>query len=817
MPCEHWVVYTLSFCDHHFGAVLLLLMITDFRYVVRSLLRMRVFTLVTIITLALGIGSAGAIFSVVDWVLFRSTNFPDGLVMLGARDKQGQLIPILIDVQLRAYRELPAVFSETAFGAPQAMNVVLAGEPVSTGTVGVSSSFFPMLGVSLRLGRGFLPGEEVEGKNNVVVISHEFWQQHFNSAADVLGRELIVDQTVCKIVGVLPRGQPIPVYLYSDVYRPLAYHVDPAVPWDPYLFVFSRLRTGVSALQAQQVLATTKIDWPPAVLPYVADQKPAVATIAEVQKFTRPEIYWTLLGAVGFLYGIACLNATNLMLVRMLGRKRELSIRLALGGGRARLIRLFVMESLTVSCVASGLGVLFANWFFPLFMLAAGGRLQGSWTQWSLDWRALVVLAGLTLITSLFIVVVPALRVLRTDIYTGLKDGGAALGESRRLGRLRGGFVVLQAAFAVILLTGAGLMVRTFEKLQQVNLGFDSTRRVKVQLGFPGHYLTGKEERLAMLKRLQERLRHVPGIKSVAYGTDNLMAGSYYAVDSVQLADGTPIKVKIDYASPDFFETAGLVVKRGRLFNQAAGQEIMVNESFARARFGDADPIGQFLKPVGAKSDWSGWLVVGVIGDVRENVRATPGYHIYGPETWYPPVMTTLILQSSRDPDMTLSAAIKRALYEFDQKIVTAMITPLGEVREQQTGLERFALSVLKVLSEIAIVLTVVGLFSVLAYSVNCRMSEFGIRLALGATPRNLMMLVIQRGVLLAVAGVVIGIGGSLALMQYLQSMLYETPTHDPLVLGSVAVLLIVAALGACVFPAIRASKADVARLLRAE
>jgi predicted permease len=792
-------------------------MFTDIRYAVRSLLRSKGFTLVTIITLALGIGSAGAIFSVVDWVLFRSVNFPPGVVFVGARDKQGQFNPWQIDAHARAYREMTNVFSDFGLASRQPVNIVLAGEPVQTGAVGVSANLLPMLGAVPRLGRGFLPGEDRDGHNQVVVITHEFWQMHFHGVDDVLGRELIVDQTVCKVVGVLPAKQAMPGYVHGDVYRPLVYRTDPAEPWSPPLFVFGQLRPGVSIPQAEQAMAGVKVDLPPQIAQFMALQKPSLSTLAELQKLTRPEIHWVLLGAVGFLYGIACLNATNLMLLRMLGKKRELSIRLALGGGRWRLIRLFVIESLGLSLAASGLGVIFANWFFPIFMTVGGAAGQGSWARWSLDWRALAVLGGLTLATGLAIVIVPALRILRADISAGLKDGGAALGESRRLARLRGGFVVLQAAFAVILLTGAGLMVRTFGKLQQVDLGFDTSRRVKVAFSLPDHYLPGNQERLALLRRLQEHLRHVPGVRRVAYGTDGLMTGYYYANWSVQLADGTPVNIKTDYLSPEYLETAGMGLKRGRFFRPGGGAEILVNEAFAHARFGDADPIGQFIKAVKNDQGLVGWTVAGVVRDVRENVRATSGYHIYGPDEWLPTLINSFIVQVSREPDAALSSALKRAVYEFDPKIVTYQISSLDQARDQQTGLERFALTVLKALSEIAIVLTVVGLFSVLAYTVDRRMGEFGIRLALGATPRNLMMLVMRRGVLLALAGIVLGLASSLALTRYLQSLLYETPPHDPLVLGLVALLLLVAAVGACALPAVRASKADVAQLLKAE
>ena len=791
-------------------------MLTDIRYVVRSLARTRGFVLVTVLTLALGIGAAAAIFSVVDWVLFRAHAFPTDLYLIGGTTKQGQFSPICFDAQMRAYQTQVSAFSDYAVATMQSGNVVLDGNPVGTFALAVSPNLLPMLGVTPTLGRGFLASEGVAGRNDVLVISDEFWRRNFNAAPDVLGQKMLVDQTVCTIVGVLGRGQMIPPYFYAHVYRPLVLQVNPATPWDPVLFVLGRLHAGVSRQAAEEALEKAVESLPPA-LTFVRDQRPTLSTMSELQKLYRPEVYWMLLGAVGFLYGIACLNATNLMLVRMLGRRRELSIRLALGGGRRRIIRVFLIESVVLSLLASVAGVLVANWLVPLFTTFWGSQTEGSWKAWSLGWRTIAALGGLSLLTGGAIVLVPAVRILHANIHAGLKDGGAALGESRRLARLRGLFVVLQAAFAVVLLTGAGLMVRTFQKFQTVNLGFDTAKRVKVVLDFPNGYVAEKEGRLALLRRLQDRLQHVPSVESVAYGTDVLMPGWYYGGSKVTLADGSPVEVKLDYVSPNFLETAGLKLTRGRWLTQSSGTDVMINESFAKVRFGHDNPIGQALKPLEGDKKSAGWLVVGVVGDVRENVRTAPGYHVYGPESWYPPAMTTLVVKLTRDPDSAGEGLLRRAIYEFDPKIVTSSVTSLVDTRNQQTVFEHFALAVLNVLSGIAIVLTVVGVFSVLAYTVDQRMTEFGVRLALGATARDLMILVTGRGLLLAGFGIALGMAGAVALTRFLQSLLYETPPYDPMVFGVVAGLLVLAAIAASMVPAVRATRADVSRLLKSE
>jgi putative ABC transport system permease protein len=698
--------------------------------------------------------------------------------------------------------------------SPKPVNVAINGEPVANGVLAVSEELLPILGIAPALGRGFLAEEDAPGRNNVVVISDRFWREHFARAPDVLGREVIVDQVVCTVVGVLPPKRQMPVYMNYHVFQPLGFRPDGRAAQQ--YFMLGQLRPGISAPQAEERMAALKVDLPPGFQRYRAELKNSFATMAELQQLMRPEIYWVLIGAVGFLYGIACLNATNLMLVRMLGRKRELSIRLALGGGRRSLIRLLMLEGATLSVMASAAGVLVANWLVPLLMSLSQPSNNFKWSEWTLDPRALVVLCGLTVVTSLAIVLIPALRIARTDILEGLKDGGAAMGESPALGRLRGVFVVLQTAFAVILLTGTGLMVRSLEKLQDVNLGFDASQRMKISFSFPAGHVPQNEARLAVLKRLQGHLAHVPGVAEVALGTNHLLPGFYAGRTGVELTDGTAIKVSVDYMSDDFIKTAGMTLKHGRMLQQGSS-EVMVNEAFAKARFGEEDPIGQVIQPVDKQFGNGGWQVVGLVADVRDTLRGAPGYHIYAPETWFPPALNTFIVQVSREPDPALAAALKQAVYAFDPKIVVSNVAAMTEMWERQSGYEIFVLSVLKVLSSLALTLTVVGVFTVLAYTVNRRMSEFGIRLALGATSRDLVGLVLSRGMLLVMLGVVSGLAGTFALTRYVQSLLFETPAHDPVVLGSVAAMLVIAAALACTWPAMRATKADVTRLLRSE
>ena len=792
-------------------------MVSELRYVVRSLIRRKGFALVTLLTLALGIGSATAIYSVVDWWLFQPPSTPPGVYLLGSLPKEGSFVPIMFVPHYEAYGKLE-IFSEVAASCFRQGNVVVDHDPVETTFIDTSTGFFSLLGVAPAMGRGFLKGEDVEGRNDVVVVSHGFWRDKLGGRPDVLGSKITVDRQECTVVGVLREGQRMPGYSDSSVYRPLVVHYDPAKPWDPNLMAYALARPGATRTQIEQALSRAAVTMPPE-LAWARDWKPAVRTVEEMQRFIRPDFYGMLLGAVGFLYGIACLNATNLMLVHLLGKQREISVRMALGGGRWRVIRLLVIEALGLSLCGSALGALVANVLIPLFNRASSGSGKDlDWGAWHLSWRTFIVLGGLTLVTGLLISVVPALHALRSNIQTGLKNGGGAIGESPRLARLRGTFVVLQSTFAVILLVGAGLMVQSFSRLEDVKVGFDPSHRIKVQLAFPSGLAEKKDDRLALLHRLQDRLEQVPGVKTVAFSSSSLMAQYDAITMDVSGKDGaTAMHIHPVYVSSNYQQAAGLVLKGGRWISDESKNEVLVNETLARTRFATTDVVGQYLKPAGTTGSYKGWHVVGVVGDVREQVREDGKAKVYMPISWSPTMASDFILEMQSDRSAEAQVTLRQAVFQLDPRIVTHSVRPLVALRDDQLYNEHLALSVLRLLAGIAVLLTTVGTFSVLAYTVDRRMAEFGIRMALGASPANVVALVVRRGLVLTVLGILAGIAGALALARFMRSLLYETASYDPVVLGAVAALLVIAAMGACILPAVRASKPDLVSLLKSD
>ena len=789
--------------------------IKDAGFAVRSLCRARSFTLTVLTMLVLGIGVATVTFNLTSWILFFSQPYPhpEQLFLIGFKDKHSSSNPYQAAIRFQAYQNQTDVFSEYAAVTRDIANVIVDGEPVVVNLIGASIDCFRTLGIKPVLGRGFLAEEHRAGADNVVVITDLFWRKYFHAAPDVLGRQVLIDQQPCTVVGVLTVAQAFPPTFAGDVFRPLVFNVDERNPFLPTVFVIGRLKAGVLPEQARAALAAVKLPpLPPYATAYLADQEPILMRPTDI---ARPETYWVMAIAAALLYSIACLNAMNLMLVRLLGRRLELSIRLALGGTRWQIARLLAIESMGLALVA-GLIVTFAahRLFAPIYALVTGKEAVFLNSYW--DWRTLGCIAVLSLLGSVAVVLAPVWHLARTDINLGLKGGSAAAGEGRGVGRLRASLVIFQAAFAIILLAGAGLMVRSFQKLHHVNLGFEPAGLVKVMISFPRGYDLQPEARLQLFERLQQRLATIPGVRAVSFGSDTLLVGGFVGTAQIRMPDGTYRPVAGNFVAADFLKTTGVALKKGRWLSDKRGEiEVVVNETFAKVRFGDEDPIGKSFKLL-VSGDFN-YQVVGVVGDVKETVRSTSGMRFYLPNWTYPPNISFLLLRLDRDPGKEFAGLIRHAIYEFDPKLIASQVSSINEILGSEMWAERYAFAILKGLSVIALALAVVGLFSVIAYTVDSRMKEFGVRLALGAQPADLHRLVMKRGLTAAAIGTVIGAGGALALTRFMRSLLFETTSYDPLVYAAVALLLLAAAVLACWMPARRAGQVDVAQLLRAE
>ena len=801
-------------------------MLSDLRYALRQLAKSRGYTAVVVLTLALGIGAATAIFSVADRVLFRPLPYPapGQLMVIGVDNRRFGFVGSQYPVQLAAYSEHARSFSSFAALESARLNLVVDGAPRGVSVGRVSAAYFSTLGAIPAFGRAFLPHEDKPGSNHALVLSWRLWRERFGGDESVLGRTVLLDGESCRIVGVLPDDFRAPLGDAADLYQPLALQVDPAQPFGISLSVIGRLRPGVTREIAEAELAAIKLPVTGWAAHQFAEEKPHLLPLADAErKWTPTSMHWALLAAVGFLYAIACVNAANLLLVRLHGRRREFSVRLALGSGRHRLVRLLAAESAVLTTLAGIAGVLVAQWTIPVMLRLAPGNRGAPLADARLDGRALAFTVALGAVTVLLVSLAPVCRIAQARVADGLKDSGPTVGDSRRLRRLRDGLVVLQAALAVALLVGAGVMTRSVQRLQHIERGFDPTDKLAVWLELPrGAYAT-PETRRQFYERLDERLRAIPGVKGVAMTAVVPMVGQ--SSGNLRKRDGTEFYAGINPVSPGYFKMLGLPLASGRAFADAApgrAPVAVINEAMAREYFGHEDPVGQpFAMFVGQRKE--AWEVVGVVRDIREAPREKPRPQLYYP-FWQGDTrqfsynnVTSILLRVTPPANAALFDAVRRAIFAVDPLVAAMAPRLLSEAAADQISREHYTLRVLRILSALALGLTVMGLFAVNAYAVAQRAGEFGVRLAFGARPEQLFQLVLRHGLALATGGVLIGFGTAWGLTRLLQTLLYETSPDDPLVYACVALLLLAAAALGCWLPARRATRVDITRLLRAE
>jgi putative ABC transport system permease protein len=795
---------------------------TDFRYALRSLRRSRGYTITILATLFLGIGVSTVVFNMSFRDLFHTLPYShaDRILQFGNTDNRNPPQYYIPFLQFEAYREQTDCFEKFALVERTSANVVVDSEPVATAIQGASIDCFSMFGVRVALGRGFVPEDFRKGVNDVVVISDMFWKQHFGGAKDVIGRRILIDRQACVVVGVLYAGQEFPRYITGDIFRPAEFAVDPDSPFLPMLLVFGRLKPGITQEQALGELSAAKLPkLPQWAADYVSQLKPILSPLNSLNLPASEKTYihtsWLIFGAAAFLYATACLNTVNLILIRLLGRRRELKIRFAVGGSRWQVIRLLAIEGLLLSLGAVLLVTLAARWIFPPLFNAIynsdTGRFSDYW-----DWGTLTCIATLGLVACLASMITPAFRLMGPGIISGLKDGGPTSGESQRAQGLRDLLVILQAAFAVILLVGTGLMVRSFEKLRHLDLGFDPVGKVVVQISMPHGRTLKPQGELQLYDRLRQRLSSLPGVRAASYGENSLFVGFYERSVQVRIPGGKFETAAASFVAGDYQKTAGLELTEGRWLSDKHGQiETVINESFAKAIFGSKDPVGQlFMTKVSGEQQYP---VVGVIRDVRETARSPAGIRFYVPAWVFPPNINTVILRLDRDPPKEFYGLVRRAVYQVDPDLITDSVNSVDDAVGNSMWTERLAYTALKGLALIAFGLTVIGIFSVITYTVDSRMTEFGVRTALGARPFDLHCLVMGQGLKRICLGLAIGTFGAVGLSRFMESILFETTTYDPITFIGVSTILILAGLFACWLPARRAGKVDVVRLLKTD
>ncbi|NIR43365.1 MAG: ABC transporter permease [Gemmatimonadetes bacterium] len=809
----------------------------DVRFGVRKLARNPAFAAITVLTLALGIGANTAIFSVVYDVLLRPLPFedPDRLVMVWEHAIERNRTQNVVSPanylewkdQNRVFEDMAAMFSRGAVlsgpDGPQRIQASL-----------VQPGYFEILGVDAALGRVFTPEEGVEGNDRVTVLSHGLWQRRFGGDPEIIGRTVTVEGIEHTVVGVAPAGfegirfRPQAAAFRSDwlqaqdLWVPLTLGEDARSSYGRSLFVLARLAPDVSLEQAQAEMKTIagrleeahdfNAGWTANVVPLHS----------QVVGNARPALL-ILVAAVGLVLLIACANVANLLLAHASARGREIAVRGALGAGRRRLLRQMITESLILALAGAAVGVVFAVWGIEALVALSPGdipRLENV----GLSWPVLAFTAGVALVAALLSGVVPALQASRTDLQAPLREGGRG-GTELSGRRARRGLVVTEMALAVVLLIGAGLIMRSFWALWQVDPGFQAERLISAQVTLRGSDYTGMRGRAEFADRLLERVRGLPGVESAATTVARPLGGglapgtSFWPTDRPTPSPGDRPTADIRMISPEYFRTMGIPLLRGREFDSRDGPDsppvIIINRTAAATHWPDQDPIGKRM--VVRMGDETPREIVGVVGDVRHSeLGVAPRAKIYFPHTQLNFPWMDIMVRTASDP-ATLVPALRREVQALDPNLPVYSVKRMNAVVSESVAHERFSTLLMAGFAFVALVLAAVGIYGVMAYSVNQRTQEIGVRIALGAESGKVLTLVVREGMSLALLGVAIGLAVGFGLARLLSSQLYQISAADPFTFSAVALILALTALLACWFPAWRAARTDPVDALRYE
>ncbi len=807
-------------------------MLQDLRLGLRMLLKNPGFSAVVVLTLALGIGANVALFSVVNGVLLNPLPFPqpDQLVTLDQSKPNFDMgaipYPNFRDLQ-RENRTFAAMAISRGFG----FSLIGAGEAERVRARLVSADYFSVLDLKPALGRTFAPGEDEPGVAPVVVISAELWQRKFGAAPDIVGKGMTLDDKSYAIVGVLPPN--FSLFQNADVYVPIGQWGSPALKSRSAglgLHGIGRLKPGVTIAQGQadlgsvmERLATT----------YPDSNRGNGAKVSSLRERMIGDIgptLWLLLGAVGFVLLIACVNVSNLLLARSTGRAREFAIRTALGAGRWRLLRQALTESLLLALAGGGLGLLMASWGTNAGLALLPTTLPRA-SEVRLDLRVVIFTIAISLLAGILAGLAPALRTSGWRITETLKEGGR--GASTR-GRAHAFMVAVEMALALVLLVGAGLMIRSLSALWNVDPGFRPDNVLTFSLSLSPSMRTGKPETTrAALHELSEQLGSTPGIEAVSFsagaiplqGEDDLF---FWVEGQPKPASQSEMSMAVVYrVEPGYLTAMGVPLKRGRFFtnqdDERSQSVVVIDEEFARKHFGDVDPIGKRI----LMDEEDPQQIIGVVGHVKQwsidsDEQETLQAQLYQPFRQFSDnsmnglaagfgVVTRY--EGGSPPFETIRQVVQR---QNKQNVVSRPQT-MNEVIAASLAQQRFLMILLDAFAVIALLLASLGLYGVISYLVGQRTHELGIRLALGAQRNDVLRLVLGHGMKMALGGVALGLLAAFALTRLLSKMVYGVSTTDPATFAVITVLLTTVALLACIIPARRATKVDPLMALRYE
>lgn len=800
--------------------------IQDLKFAIRMLLKSPGFTMVAVLTLALGIGANTAIFSIVNAVLLRPLPFksPSQLVVLRETYKiVGNVsvsYPNFLDWRQQAHS-----FSAMAAIETRGFNLSGVAQPENIGGYAVSPNFLALLGVHPIFGRDFVPSEETPGTAPVILLSYQLWQSHLGGDPAVIGRTITLDGRSFSIVGILP---PTLRYLdRTDVLVPIGVFASELTERGDRgdMDVVGRLAPGVPLSQAAVEMKT--------ITARIAEQYPQsnhgfgayLASFREEFSGDTRLAVLVLFGAVVFVLLIACVNVANLFLVRGAARAREIALRLAFGASRGRVIRQMLTESLLLAACGGVLGIILGAWgISALGYLLPADSLQTMGVR--MDLSVFLFAGAIIVLVAFAFGLIPALQATRPDMHETLKEGGRGATSTRGQHRLRGALAIAETALALVLLVGAGLMLKSLYHLIQVSPGFEPARVLTMAMDLRSGQYSKDPAVLNFWQQLLDRVRQIPGVESAAVGTAVPLTGDHRRSDIT--IEGLPLPGPGEFPHPDrhaisaaYITAMGIPLLRGRDFsdsdNKTAPEVALINSTMARRFWANGDPIGKrFLW--GHPDKEEKWVtIVGVVADTKLYGLDNPArLEVYSPYRQRPSTNMNLVVRSAVDPT-SVTASIRAAVAAIDKDQPIFAVHTMQELVNDSISTRRLTLVLLGIFSALALILAAIGIYGVMAYSVALRTQEIGIRMALGAQRQDVLRLVLGQGARIAFFGVAIGLAAAAALARLLSSLLFSVSARDPLTFAAVAVLLAAVALLACYVPARRALRIDPIIALRYE
>ena len=808
----------------------------DIRFGLRMLVKSPSLSIVATIALALGIGANTAIFSVVNAVLLRPLPFPNSESLVALFETDAQLggirgshsYPNFFDLRTQS-----TVFERVAAYHGADFVMTGRGEPVRLEGAVVTADLFPLLGVQPMLGRTFLPDEDKPSSTGrVALLSQQLFQKRFNGDSSILNQPITLDGISFTVVGVMPPAFEFPIQNEPvELWTTIAGDASGKSPVTAqrgahFLRAIGRLKPNVSPEQAQGEITT--------IAARLEQQYPNTNTHKSLRLESallalvgdiRPMLL-ILLGAVACVLLIACANVANLLLARATGRHKEMAIRAALGASRVRVIRQLLTESIILSLVGGAVGLLLAVWWSDL-LVALGKEDIPRAVHVGLDWRVLGFTFGVSVLTGLIFGMFPAVHSSKTELVESLKEGGRGTSDGGRRNRMRNVLAAGELAIAVVLLVGAGLLIKSLWRLQNVNSGLQPEGVLTFNVGLPdARYDAAKQAKF--FSELKTRIESSPGVQSASSIVPLPLSGDRFGI-SFQI-EGREVSPK-DEPSADmfftgvgYFRTMGIPITRGRDFDQrdqhGSPPVVIITEEFARQYFPNEDPIGRRMHPgISTFEDEDDTFreIVGVVGDIRNrslNTEPKPAYYL--PQSQVPWSQTVMVVKTANDPHSLISAMTKEVA-AMDPDLPLFGVKTMPEYLSASVATPRFSTTLLSVFAGVALVLTMVGLYGVMSYSVVQRTNEIGIRLALGAQSRDVLLMIVKQGSLLILVGLGVGLVGAYALTRLMASLLFGVTAKDPFTFAAVAVVLGVVALLACYIPAWRATKVDPLEALRYE